>query len=223
MIRTQYLTRKFLLNSNWKLYRESESDEESSSLSSSFSQRGYSPGSDFPVYTQWDEVVEPPSSSSGNSDDGDITDSSCDDDDNDDDYCPPIRRAASLNPTEFSFASSSRVSRASRSGGKGGPQSAPRSPEPKFEEFEVTDEDNPESGFKILRDHSGRALYKCRKCPSFHTKASGDMMRHLESLAHKPPSYHCPKPGCSAVFTRKDALKRHVLNARRHGTSERKI
>jgi len=36
----------------------------------------------------------------------------------------------------------------------------------------------------------------------------GDLTRHLQSRYHQPPSIPCPA-GCSKVFTRKDAAKRH--------------
>ena len=38
----------------------------------------------------------------------------------------------------------------------------------------------------------------------------GDIMRHLQSLRHKPRSFFCPNSRCSSSFTRQDALKRHM-------------
>jgi hypothetical protein len=40
--------------------------------------------------------------------------------------------------------------------------------------------------------------------------SSGDLGRHMESLAHKTPSYTCF--GCGKQYTRTDALKRHHTN-----------
>jgi Zinc finger, C2H2 type len=41
-------------------------------------------------------------------------------------------------------------------------------------------------------------------------KTLGDLKRHESVLAHKPPSWECPR--CHYHFTREDALKRHVKN-----------
>ncbi|KAJ3502459.1 hypothetical protein NLJ89_g8882 [Agrocybe chaxingu] len=61
--------------------------------------------------------------------------------------------------------------------------------------------------FYEIRDKSGKIIYQCRDCAGFRTRALGDMGRHLESKAHKPPSHCCQL--CPSVFTRKDALVRH--------------
>jgi Zinc finger, C2H2 type len=41
-------------------------------------------------------------------------------------------------------------------------------------------------------------------------KTLGDLKRHESILAHKPPSWECPR--CHYHFTREDALKRHIKN-----------
>lgn len=41
-------------------------------------------------------------------------------------------------------------------------------------------------------------------------KTLGDLKRHESILAHKPPSWECPR--CRYHFTREDALKRHTKN-----------
>ncbi|KAH7908831.1 hypothetical protein BJ138DRAFT_986443, partial [Hygrophoropsis aurantiaca] len=38
--------------------------------------------------------------------------------------------------------------------------------------------------------------------------SAGDLMRHQQSLRHKPPSHPCL--ACRRAFTRPDALKRHL-------------
>lgn len=70
-----------------------------------------------------------------------------------------------------------------------------------------------QSGFK-------RKEYKCDLCPNFYAGSKGDLKRHLESRLHKEPSYICLVPPCDKVFTRDDALKRHMKNAHNHPPSE---
>ncbi|KAF5310832.1 hypothetical protein D9619_007832 [Psilocybe cf. subviscida] len=66
------------------------------------------------------------------------------------------------------------------------------------------------SAFRKDLCKDGGFKYTCRKCPDFSTRATGDMRRHMESLAHKPKKDHiCKYPKCGGSFTRKDALKRH--------------
>lgn len=63
-----------------------------------------------------------------------------------------------------------------------------------------------QSGFK-------RKEYKCYLCTNFYAGSKGDLKRHLESRLHKAPSYVCSVEPCLKVFTRDDALKRHMKNA----------
>lgn len=58
---------------------------------------------------------------------------------------------------------------------------------------------------------TGKLQLKCGLCPNFFAASKGDLKRHLESLAHKKPSYICER--CGGKFTREDALKRHRLHA----------
>ncbi|KAF8181300.1 hypothetical protein BJ912DRAFT_1125846 [Pholiota molesta] len=59
-------------------------------------------------------------------------------------------------------------------------------------------------------NNTGKLQLKCGLCPNFFVASKGDLKRHLESLAHKKPSYICE--GCDRKFTREDALKRHKLH-----------
>ena len=57
--------------------------------------------------------------------------------------------------------------------------------------------------------------YRCTLCwkdkiPHYCDR-EGDMARHLQSLKHAEKQFVCPKSGCSKSYTRKDALKRHLL------------
>ena len=63
-------------------------------------------------------------------------------------------------------------------------------------------------------------------CPQVCERAH-DLQRHLESKAHKNPSYECE--WCSSVFTREDALKRHkggrcaARNTQKKASSKAKV
>ncbi|KAI9434249.1 hypothetical protein H4582DRAFT_817191 [Lactarius indigo] len=48
-------------------------------------------------------------------------------------------------------------------------------------------------------------------------KTLGDLKRHESVLAHKPPSWECPR--CHYHFTREDALKRHAKNVSNCGST----
>jgi hypothetical protein len=72
-----------------------------------------------------------------------------------------------------------------------------------------------------------RRRYPCphEGCPQVCDRPH-DLDRHLESKAHKAPSYKCL--ACSRLFTRQDPLKRHmdgrcqVMKAQRHARSKAK-
>ncbi|KDR78633.1 hypothetical protein GALMADRAFT_137661 [Galerina marginata CBS 339.88] len=155
-------------------------------------------------------------------DQSDDSASICDnsDDDNDDNYDdqpynPSPRRASSL-PIASSAHALSSSARAKHSS-----HSAASSPKRKFNALDADEEENDGDNkpYKTLRDSAHRLVYQCRICPSFRTHASGDMNRHLESLIHMPPSHYCYIPGCDKSFTRKDALKRHVIGVHGAGKS----
>ncbi|CAA7267538.1 unnamed protein product [Cyclocybe aegerita] len=81
------------------------------------------------------------------------------------------------------------------------------SPTPTRQDSEQPSTSSNDKPFYEVRDKSGKIIYQCRDCVGFSTRALGDMGRHLESKAHKPPSHCCQL--CPSVFTRKDALVRH--------------
>lgn len=70
-----------------------------------------------------------------------------------------------------------------------------------------SDEDA-DCGFVVERDARGKKFYQCKTCPDIGTYHRGDMMRHQLSSKHRPPSFECSL--CLKVFTRPDALKRHL-------------
>jgi hypothetical protein len=73
-------------------------------------------------------------------------------------------------------------------------------------------ETDPKTGrqFIVVRDRKGKALqYRCPDHPDISCSSKGDMGRHLLTIGHQLPSYHCIE-SCGRKFTRKDALKRHV-------------
>lgn len=51
--------------------------------------------------------------------------------------------------------------------------------------------------------------------------SAGDLMRHQQSLRHRPPQYFCS--GCGYGFTRPDALKRHLNNKPRCRAAHRTV
>ena len=77
----------------------------------------------------------------------------------------------------------------------------------------VIEKDDPTLPYIVLRNSRNKEIFKCRKphCTISFAKSLGDMLHHLESLAHQTQSWPCPSPKCRvSPLTRKDAVKRHV-------------
>ncbi|PPQ83510.1 hypothetical protein CVT25_007000 [Psilocybe cyanescens] len=63
-------------------------------------------------------------------------------------------------------------------------------------------------GYRIELDARGKKYFQCKTCPNHGTYHKGDMTRHQQSVRHKAPSFKCSF--CPKVFTRQDAVKRHM-------------
>ncbi|PPQ83516.1 hypothetical protein CVT25_007007 [Psilocybe cyanescens] len=63
-------------------------------------------------------------------------------------------------------------------------------------------------GYRIELDARGKKYFQCKTCPNHGTYHKGDMTRHQQSVRHKAPSFKCSF--CLKVFTRQDAVKRHM-------------
>ncbi|KAF8886064.1 hypothetical protein CPB84DRAFT_1850208 [Gymnopilus junonius] len=190
-------------------YDETESEDSASSSSSRSSIRRPT----LPTYAKLKKADGPLTPNTCPSDSEDASDYSSDEGEEDDDYSPPpppARRAFSLKPTQNSSASTSRTRRI---GGR--VQSVPSTPKRKFKELEEQS-DKVGGHQKASTSDKKPKVIQCPKCPHFRARAKGDMKRHLESLAHQPQSYYCSKPGCGKVFTRIDALKRHIQTTPGH-------
>ena len=59
----------------------------------------------------------------------------------------------------------------------------------------------------VLPNAQGRYACPLKDCSQW-CKSRGDLRRHLQTKMHMSPSYKCRQ--CGAVFTRDDALKRHM-------------
>ncbi|KAI0049940.1 hypothetical protein FA95DRAFT_1556264 [Auriscalpium vulgare] len=67
-------------------------------------------------------------------------------------------------------------------------------------------------------DHAGK--FRCPEAGCTQVcKTSGDLRRHLQSLAHRAPAFPCDR--CGKNFTREDALKRHRVNVKGCATTRR--
>ena len=91
----------------------------------------------------------------------------------------------------------------------------------KLKEINADDEDvNWDPVGKPYSRHTIRntVQYRCDLCFAQGMLHScireGDMVRHLETLKHKPRGHICPNSPCKRQYTRADALKRHMKNCK---------
>ncbi|KAI6099720.1 hypothetical protein F5141DRAFT_393260 [Pisolithus sp. B1] len=86
----------------------------------------------------------------------------------------------------------------------------PSGQEPVFQES-VLDDDNEHAVQPTQVPPRAKQNFPCvlDGCKQVCSSA-GDLMRHQQSLRHRPPQYFCS--GCEYGFTRPDALKRHLNN-----------